>query len=100
MAIPTRADVDDLVRKRLASDPGFRETLLANPRAAISGLIGMPLPEVVNVEVHEESLTHVHLVIPAGRPKGEIADADLELVAGGGMCWDDCAACDGPTRLL
>ena len=91
MAIPTRAEVNDILLSRLAAEPGFREKLLANPRSAISDAIGIPLPEVVHVEVHEESLTDVHLVIPAVRTKGEIADHDLELVAGGGMCWGNCA---------
>ena len=57
----------------------------------------MPLPEMVKVSVHEESLTDVHLVIPAGRSGGEFADADLELVAGGGTCWENgAAACSRP----
>lgn len=90
MATPTRAQVDERVRQRLAEDPGFREKLLADPRAAVSELIGMPVPEAVTVDVHEESLTHVHLVVPAApAARGELAEADLELVAGGGVCWDD-----------
>jgi len=105
MAIPTRAQVDSLVRQRLDSDPGFREKLVSvphrraptlgdetggcfflDPRTAISDVIGMPLPEMVKVSVHEESLTDVHLVIPAAPSRGELAEADLELVAGG-VCW-------------
>ncbi len=97
MAIPTRAEVNDILLSRLAGEPGFREKLLANPRSAISDAIGVQLPEAVHVEVHEESLTHVHLVIPAVQAKGEIADGDLELVAGGGTCWQDGAAtCSRP----
>ncbi len=90
MAIPTRAQVDSLIRQRLESEPAFREKLVSDPRAAISDVIGMPLPEVVKVSVHEESLTDVHLVIPPIRSGGELAEADLELVAGGGTCWDNC----------
>ena len=93
MAAPTRAEVESLVRQRLDSDPGFREKLLSDPRAAVSSVIGMPLPEAIKVSVHEESLTDVHLVIPAGPSAGEIVDADLELVAGGEMCWGNCGNC-------
>ena len=89
MAIPTRAELDALIHNRLADDPGFRDALLANPRAAVSEMVGIPLPEIVAVDVHEESLTHVHLVIPAQTSAGEISDKDLELVAGGGICWVD-----------
>ncbi len=93
MAAPNRAQVDALIRQRLESDSGFRGKLVADPRAAVSEVIGMPLPEAIQVSVHEESLTDVHLVIPAGRSGGQLADADLELVAGGEMCWGNCGNC-------
>jgi hypothetical protein len=89
MAIPTRAELDALLRERLASDPDFRTALLADPRAAISGLVGMDIPDLVTVSVHEESLTDIHLVLPAAAGgEGEISEDDLELVAGG-LCWAD-----------
>lgn len=95
MGVPTRIELDQLIRDRLAADPDFRATLLADPRAAVATLIGMKLPDLVTVEVHEETLTHIHLVIAATPTRGEIADEDLELVAGGGACWDNCG-CTGP----
>ncbi len=88
MAIPTRAELDGLIHNRLAADPGFRDALLADPRAAVAGLLSVKLPDFVTVEVHEESLSHVHLVVPAKAAAGEIADEDLEMVAGG-ACWSD-----------
>lgn len=89
MSIPTRAELGGLVSGRLADDPGFREKLLTDPRAALGDLVGMKLPDFVTVEVHEESLTNIHLVIPATASSGEVSDKDLELVAGGGVCWAD-----------
>lgn len=89
MAIPTRADVDALIRERLASDPDFREQLLADPRGTVSALVGIDLPDVVTVSVHEESLTHLHVVLPAVPAGSELSDEDLELVAGGAVCWAD-----------
>jgi hypothetical protein len=88
MSVPTRAELDALVRERLASAPDFRAELLAAPRPAVSKLLGITLPPAVAVEVHEETLTHIHLVIPAQDAPGQISDSDLELVAGG-MCWSD-----------
>jgi len=88
MTIPTRGDIDLLVRKHLESDPEFRKRLVADPRGVIGELAGMKLPQSVQVDVHEESLTHVHLVIPHVPPAGELSDKDLELVAGG-TCWSD-----------
>ncbi len=95
MSIPTRAELDGLVREHLASDPEFRATLLADPRAAVAKLLGLTLPDAVQVEVHEETLTHIHLVIPTQSASGDISDDDLELVAGGGECWSD-HKCFGP----
>jgi len=90
MAIPTRGDIDLLIRQHLASDPDFRKKLVADPRGVIAGLVGMKLPESIEIEVHEESLTHVHLVIPHTSPAGELSDKDLDLVAGSsGTCWND-----------
>jgi hypothetical protein len=91
MAIPTRADVDAMVRDKLATDPDFRAALLADPHAALSALVGMTIPDTVTINVHEQSLTDIHLVIPQqSAPAGELNEEDLELVAGGGACWDNC----------
>jgi len=56
----------------------------------VAALIGIKLPDLVSIEVHEESLTHIHLVIAATPTRGEISDDDLELVVGGGTCWENC----------
>ena len=58
------------------------------PRACRPGpplfeVIGFDIPDTVEVELHEESLTQIHLTIPASEA---LSDADLELVAGAG--WE------------
>ena len=87
MSNPTRAEVEAAVAARIEADPGFRERLLDDPRAVLAEVLGYELPDVVNVTVHEESLTDIHLTIPTA---GDLADADLELVAGG-ICWSNTA---------
>jgi len=89
MSIPTRAELDSLVHDALANDPAFRHALLADPRAAVSKLLGLALPDAVRIDVHEETLTHIHLVIAASVACGEMSDDDLEQVAGG-VCWGNC----------
>ena len=42
------------------------------------------------MHVHEESLSEVHLVLPASQE--DLSDADLEMVAGGAG-WDPTAEC-------
>lgn len=88
MGVPSRAEVEALVSEQLAGDPGFRAELLADPRAALSELLGVAIPDSVVIEVHEESLAHFHLVIPNDEEVRDISDDELEVVAGGaGEPW-------------
>ena len=93
MAVPTRTDVEAVLAERIAADPAFRDALLADPRGVIAELVGFDIPDTVQVVLHEESLTQIHLTIPSS---DTLADADLELVAGG-LCWVDygtgCGSC-------
>ncbi len=83
MAVPTRSEVEALIAERIAADPAFRDTVIADPRAVLSEVVGFDIPESVHVILHEESLTQIHLTIPTS---GTLSDADLELVAGAG--WE------------
>ena len=85
MAVPTRSEVEAIIAERIAADPGFRDTVLADPRTVLSEIIGFDIPDSVQVVLHEESLTQIHLTIPSS---GNLSEADLELVAGG-VCWSD-----------
>ncbi|MFM7211824.1 MAG: NHLP leader peptide family RiPP precursor [Actinomycetota bacterium] len=90
MDVPTRSEVEAMIAERIAADPGFRETLLANPRAGLAEVIGLDIPDSIQVVLHEESLTQIHLTIPFA---GTLSDADLNLAAGGdvgGSCWLPC----------
>ena len=87
MAVPTRSEVEAMLAERIAADPTFRDTLLANPHAVLSEVIGFDIPGSVQVVLHEESLTQIHLTIPAAEA---LSDADLELVSGGNL-WGDGA---------
>ena len=81
MAVPTRSEVEAIIAERIAADPGFREALLANPQAVLSEVIGLDIPDDVQIVLHEESLTQIHLVMPAAEA---LTDDDLELITGGG----------------
>ena len=85
MAVPTRSEVEAIIAERIAADPAFRDTLLADPHAVLSEVVGFDIPESVQIVLHEESLTQIHLTIPSS---AELCESDLELVAGG-RCWVD-----------
>jgi hypothetical protein len=56
----------------------------------LSDIVGLDIPQNVHVVLHEESLTQIHLTIPAS---ADLSEADLELVAGG-VCWADGRRCN------
>lgn len=76
-----RATVEAMLAERLGADPAFRDRLVADPRAVVSEVIGIPIPGSVVITLHEESLTDVHLTIPADP---SVSDDILEQVSGGG----------------
>lgn len=82
----SRSDFEQrLVEK--AADPKFREKLKSNPKATIAELLGLTLPEGMNVVVHEEDADTLHFVLP---PAGdELSAAELARVSGG-VCWSHC----------
>jgi hypothetical protein len=90
MEMPSRGEAEQRIRERAEADPAFRAELVANPRKALESELGVQIPEDVSVHVHEESLSEVHLVLPASQE--DLSDADLEMVAGGAG-WDPSAVC-------
>ena len=67
-------------------DASFRELLLKNPKAAIQKELGLELPQEVSVQVHQNSSTVIHLVLPQPLDVSServLSEADLAQVAGG-----------------
>ena len=79
------SQVESVVRERAQRDPEFRELLLTDPRAALSQLPGLELPESLSVRVVEEDTDEVVLVVPPPRPAVDDLDAaELEKSSGAG----------------
>ncbi|SRR5205809_3535016 len=72
------------IMARAMKDEAFRQELLANPKAVLERELGITLPRGVSVQVHEDTATILHLVLPMKPPAGEsqeLSDAELEQAA-------------------
>ena len=87
MATQTLSEMRDHVIARSAEDEDFRARLIADPKAVILEEFSVLIPEEFNVEVHEDSATTAHFILP---PSSRLTEADLAMVAGAG--WLDGAS--------
>ena len=63
----------------------FRTRLVADPKSVISAEFGVSIPEVFNVQVHEDSATTAHMVLPI---TDRLTEEELAQVAGGNWGQD------------
>ena len=77
----TQAEIQDAIIARVGEDGKFRARLVADPRAAIQEVTGEPVPATVTVQVHEESATSFHLVLP---PDSRLTEEEMARVMGRG----------------
>jgi hypothetical protein len=66
---------------RAMKDEAWRQALLTNPKPLIEHELGITFSSGMTVEVHEDTSTTIHLVLPPRQlPPVEVSDADLEQV--------------------
>jgi len=75
-------DQYEALLRRSATDMEFRRKLLAEPRAAIAEFTGSPVSDSLNV-VFVENRSDATVVLPDPVSPEDLADAELEAVAGG-----------------
>ena len=81
---PAPADVQARLMARAATDPAFRQQLLANPRATLEQELKTTLPAELEVQVVEETPTRLCLVLPMVQaPQRELSPGELDRVSGG-----------------
>lgn len=79
-----RQELENYLSAKARSDSGFRQRLLADPRAVIEAEIGLNFPDSVVIHVHEENLNELHIVLPVVfRLLTELEEEDLDGVVGG-----------------
>ena len=89
--MPTARELEEKITARAAEDEGFRARLLANPKDVIESDYGLTIPEGYTVEVHEESATAGHLVLP---PSNRLPESELATVAGGAWEVEEVSSSD------
>ena len=86
MATRTMSEMKAHITARAVADAGFRENLIADPKAVVSAELGISIPEAFNIQVHEDNDTTSTLTLP---PSDRLTEAELELAAGGvDVNWD------------
>ena len=80
----TQAEMQSKLIAKAQTEPEFRSQLMADPKAAIGEVIGAEISEAITIEVHEDSATAFHLVLP---PSGELTEDELDAVFAG-CTWD------------
>lgn len=79
----TFEDFNNYMRNKAVEDEEFRSRLLADPRAVIEEELDLSIPDGLDIQVHEDTATTSHFVIP---PSAKLAEEDMRAVAGGGWC--------------
>jgi hypothetical protein len=74
------------VVSKAMKDEAFRQHLLQDPQQTLEREFGLIIPHGVTIQIHEETSTTLHLVLPMKPMKGELqelSDEELKEVAGG-----------------
>ncbi len=81
-----RRQAEAWIVAKAQNDESFKRQLLDDPRAVVSAELGIELPQDYKITVFEETAKNICLVVPAYSAPleaGELADEQLEAVAGG-----------------
>ena len=60
----TAQEMRERIQQKAAEDADFRSLLLSDPKAAIGQEFGVNVGASFDIEVHEESASTAHLVLP------------------------------------
>ncbi|PLS69001.1 MAG: NHLP leader peptide family natural product precursor [Cyanobacteria bacterium M5B4] len=83
-----KKQLENQIIERVWRDEEFRQLLRSNPRKAIAEVLGMELPDRLQIQVLEEQPDTLYLVIPANpnaKEEAPLSPEELDLVAGGSM---------------
>ncbi len=79
--MPETYTLQDWIISIAMHDQAFREELLRNPKEALERELGISFPAEVEIEMHQDTPTIIHLVLPLKPKTGslmEVSYADLQ----------------------
>ena len=88
LAVKTRKDLEIYLITRALKDEGFRQELVANPKAVVEKELGANLPEELEIKVLEETEDTLYMVLPCNPYEG-ISEDELQNFMG--MTYEDVA---------
>ncbi|MGV8121471.1 MAG: NHLP leader peptide family RiPP precursor [Candidatus Xenobiia bacterium LiM19] len=77
---------------KASADEAFKKVLMEDPVKVVETKLKAKLPKNFKITVLEEKPDELFIVIPQ-KSGAELSDAQLESVAGGGVCWKNPACC-------
>ena len=77
----TMSEMQAHIRDKAVEDEDFRMRLIADPKSVISDEFDISVPEDFDIQVHEDSVSAAHLILP---PSPRLTEEDLAQVAGAG----------------
>jgi hypothetical protein len=88
----SRSEIEEIIVKQALGSKEYRAQLIANPRDMVERQIGQQLPESIIVQVVQEAANKILIKLPHVVSEGdELADEELEQVAGGKMDKVNCS---------
>jgi hypothetical protein len=91
----SRGEMQDLLGKFASEKPEYRDALAKDAKKVIEAQFKMELPDSITVKVVEDTADTIYVVLPHVAEGGELSDADLEAVAGGGVKMRDAECSSG-----
>ncbi|RCJ40613.1 hypothetical protein A6770_37725 [Nostoc minutum NIES-26] len=77
LAVKTRKDLEIHLVTRALKDKGFRQELIANPKAVVEKELETKLPKEIEINVLEETQDILYMVLPCN-PYEEISEEELK----------------------
>lgn len=78
------SELVDEITKKAHQDPAFKKELLTDTKRAVEGVLGVKLPDDINIQIHANTTDTIHMVLPLDLSSLEISENILGSIAAGG----------------